>query len=372
MKLFLPWIVVALLLCRPAQAGAARTSLELAGRWNGVVEFGKFKFQMQLRVVPVDNGRRLKVTLNNTEQGIKDMPISALLFNPPAVRIEFDMFGTAFVGRLSEDGNSIVGQLEEGPGGRPVPVTYTKDLQPDPADLPRTYTFQAGEAPDMRGYWGATAAVESGDILPIQLRIGRVANGTFIAMYDSFEQGRTDLPAKSAVWTNSAARLEWEAGELTVTGKLAADNQALVGEWKQGQTVTPIRFARLAQPENALPTSASVTPGAELKGDFRGHWTGTLEIPGGQKMRIGMKFGQLPDHRFSGTLSSVDQGGTEFRLSSVGVTNLTLLAESRVIHGRYRGVMNDTGQEIAGKWEQNGQSMNMVLHREKPKTEPAP
>ena len=371
MKPFLLWIAFVLFWISPVRLGAARTSLDLAGRWNGVVEFGKFSFKMQLRVVPDDSGRRLRVSLNNPEQGIRDMPVSALLFNPPAVRIEFDMFGTAFNGKLSEDGNTIVGELEEGPGGRPVPLTYTRDLKPDPADLPRSYKSVAGEAPDMRGYWTAVAEVEPGLQTPVSLRIGRRSDGTFAAALDSFEQGRTDIVAKSASWTDAEAKLEWQSPELAFTGRLAADHQALEGEWKHGQTAGPIRFTRLASADTALPAQASLQPGPDPTRDFRGEWHGLLEIPGATKIRLALKIGQLPDHRFAGTLSSLDQGAMEFRFSTVGITNTTIHAESRAIHGSYVGTLNPEGQEITGKWEQNGQAMNLKLRRIPSKATPA-
>lgn len=369
MKSFIPWIVFALLWSNPVRLGAARTSLDLVGRWNGVMEFGKFKFKMALRVAPDDNGRQVKITLNNPEQGIKDMPINALLYNHPSVRIEIDAFGTAFVGRLSDDGNSIVGQLEEGPGGRPVPLTYHKDLQPDKAEAPRTYTFTAGEPPDIRGYWLANVEFEPGLTLPVSLRVGRLPDGSFDAALDIFEQGRTDIAAKTVRWANSKATLEWESPEVIVTGELDANNQSLQGEWKHGKSSAPVRFARENAAATALPVNASLTPGADLAGDLRGSWKGLLEPPAGNKMRIVLKLAQLPDRSYVGTLSSPDQGGTEFRLSTVGITNATVRAESRAIRGIYQGTLNSDGQVITGKWEQNGQAMDLILNREKPKPE---
>ncbi len=370
MKSFTAWIVLAWFCLSPVCRGAARTSLDLVGRWNGVVEFGQFKFKMNLRVAPVDNGRHLKVTLSNAEQGIQDMPINALLFNPPTVRIEMDMFGTAFVGKLSDDGNSIVGELEEGPGGRPVPVTYQRDLKPDPADLPRTYTFAAGEAADIRGYWQSTLEVEPGLTLPVSLRVGRLPDGTFDVALDSFEQGRTGIAAKTAVWTNAQATLTWESPELVVTGVLDAKNQSLQGEWKRGKASGPVRFERLETAATALPSNASSTPGADLTGDYRGSWSGVLEPPGAGKIRVVFKLAQLPDRSFVGTLGSPDQGPMEFRLSTVAVTNNTVHVESRGLHGSYHGTVNPAGREIIGKWDQNGQALKLNLQRETSPTEP--
>src|SRR5438046_1786588 len=114
--------IFALLLCAiMASAGIHAadkpSALDLVGKWRGAVEFGKFKFKLSLKVTKTDAGR-LAVTLEIPEQGVKDMPVAALLFNNPDVRLEIDQIGTAYNGKLSEDRNEISGEFEEGPGGR--------------------------------------------------------------------------------------------------------------------------------------------------------------------------------------------------------------------------------------------------------------
>src|SRR5260221_10460643 len=58
---------------------------DLAGKWNAVIEFGKFKFKLNMRVVTEDNGKRVKGTLDIPDQGAKDIPVNAMLFNYPDV-----------------------------------------------------------------------------------------------------------------------------------------------------------------------------------------------------------------------------------------------------------------------------------------------
>src|SRR5258708_483918 len=96
----------------PARA-AAPTALDLVGKWDGAVEFGKFSFKLILRVAKTPEGK-LAVTMDNPDQGQKGMPINTLLFNNPDVRLEIDQFGTAYSGKLSADRNEITGVFEEG------------------------------------------------------------------------------------------------------------------------------------------------------------------------------------------------------------------------------------------------------------------
>jgi hypothetical protein len=52
-------LIVVCLFGMCAEAPAKPTTLDLAGRWNGVIEFGKFKFKLNLKVAPTEDGQRL-------------------------------------------------------------------------------------------------------------------------------------------------------------------------------------------------------------------------------------------------------------------------------------------------------------------------
>src|SRR5437867_3846594 len=131
MKRQLVVILLVLLGAFAVQADAKPSAADLVGRWNAVIEFGKFKFKMNLKIAPDEDGKRIKATMDIPDQGARDMPLSALLFNYPDVRIEIDQFRTAFNGKLSEDRNAIAGEFEEGPGGRPIEVVFKRDTEPE-------------------------------------------------------------------------------------------------------------------------------------------------------------------------------------------------------------------------------------------------
>src|SRR5262245_27396468 len=120
MKRQLVLILVILVGAFAAQGDTKPSASDLVGRWNAVIEFGKFKVKLNLRVI--QDGKRVKAAIDIPDQGAKDIPVNALLFNYPDVRIEIDQFQTAINGKLSEDRNAITGELEEGPGGRPIEV----------------------------------------------------------------------------------------------------------------------------------------------------------------------------------------------------------------------------------------------------------
>ena len=349
-------VVVILLILRgvfTAQADTKPSALDLVGRWNAVMEFGKFRFKLNLKITAADDGKRIKATLDIPDQGAKDMPLSALLFNYPDVRVEIDQFRTAFNGKLSEDRNAISGEFEEGPGGRPIEVVFKRNTEPEKPEPVKTYTFAPGEAHDIRGYWTGSVEARPGVVMRMGLKIGKLPDGSFQALMDNFDQGATDIPATSVTYSNGAAKLEWELFRVVFESKLSEDGKELAGTWKQGTKGTPVKFERLAKPATALPEGISFVPDKNSPEDIRGYWKGVLEVPG-NKLRLALKLGKLPDGSFAGTMASLDQGARELLATSIGYTNPVVRMEWKGINGVYTGAVNKAGTEIDGTWKQGG------------------
>jgi len=356
-------LLLAILVWTFASNADAKPSVsDLIGKWNTVLEFGKFKFKMNLKVAPGEESGKIKATVDIPDQGAKDIPVSALLFNAPEVRLEIDQFQTAFNGKLSEDHNAISGEFEEGPGGRPIEVVFKRNTEPEKPEPVKVYTFATGEKPDIRGYWKASLEAMQGMVLRIGLRIGRLPDGSFHVLMDSFDQGASDIPATSVSYTDGSAKIEWELFRAVFESKLSADGNELAGTWKQGPKGNPVKFERLAKPATPLPDGLSFVPDKNSPEDIRGHWKGALEVPD-RKLRLAFKLGKLPDGSFTGTMASLDQGGRDLPASSIGYTNPVVRMEWKGIRGVYTGTMNKEGTEMAGTWEQWGNTSPLKLQR---------
>ena len=343
-----------------AQADTKPSAVDLVGRWNAVIEFGKSKFKLNLKIAA--DGKRIKATMDMPDQGTKDMPLSALLFNYPDVRVEIDQFRTAFNGKLSEDRNAIAGELEEGPGGRPIEVVFKRNMDPEKPEPLKTYTFARGEAHDIRGYWMGSVEVRPGAVMRMGLKIGKLPDGSFQAHMDNFDQGASDVPATSVSYSDGAAKMEWELFRLVFESKLSADGKELAGTWKQGPKATPVKFERLAKPATALPEGISFVPDKNSPEDIRGHWKGALDVQG-NKLRLALKLGKLPDGSFAGTMASLDQGARELPASSIGYTNPVVRMEWKGINGVYTGTLNQAGTEMDGTWQQAGSPLPLKFQR---------
>lgn len=343
------------------EAAEKPTALDLVGKWDGAVEFGKFKFKLVVRVNKTP-ANRLAVTIDIPEQGQKDVPVNAFLFNYPEVRFEIDPFGTAYNGNLTADLNSIDGAFEEGPGGRPVKLTFKRSTIPDAPEPEKTYTFAKNEPTDIRGHWKGSLEPMPGMTLTAGLNIGRLPDGTFKATLDILDQGAKDIPTSSITTTEKTAKLEWQALQTVFDAKLSEDGKSLSGEWKQGPRGKPLTFERVDGPVTLIPKNVSFEPEKGNAEDVRGYWGGTLETPGG-KLRLVFKLGRTPEGKYAGTLASIDQGGRELPMSSGSFTAPDLHLEFKGIRGKFDGKLNKEGTAIEGKWEQFGNPMPLILER---------
>ena len=359
-----PWLIT-LMLCLSASlsssfAAAKPTTADLLGKWEGTAEFGKFKFRMVLRIAKTEEGR-LGVVMDIPDQGAKDLPIAAILFNSPDVRIEVDQFQTAYNGKLSEDLNEMVGEFEEGPGGRPIAITFKRSTKPEEPEPERVFTFQPGEARDIRGHWKSSIEAMPGMNLTIGLNIGRIPDGAFKASMDVLEQGAKNIPASSVVVSNRSVELKWEALQITIKGELSEDSNRIEGEWKQRQPMKTV-FTRLDAPATLVAKDVSYEPDPKMPDDIRGEWTGRLAVPG-QKMRLIFKIGTKPDGAFAGSLASPDQGAGELPMTGASVAPPKVTLEWKGLNGKFEGVLTNNGSVLEGTWEQFGNKMPLKLER---------
>ena len=68
-------------------------------------------------------------------------------------------------------------------------------------------------------------------------------------------------------------------------------------------------------------------------------------------------------HRPAGAFDSPDQGALDLKVSSLIITNDSLIAYSAVIGGGFSGVFNKDKSEANGKWKQRGQEFPFIFKR---------
>jgi hypothetical protein len=342
-------------------AAAKPTTADLLGKWEGNVEFGKFKFQLILRITKT-NENRLSVIMDVPEQGARGIPVAAILFNSPDVRIEVDQFQTAYNGRLTDDLTEMRGEFEEGPGGRPMPVTFKRSTKPEEPEPERVFTFKPGEPRDIRGYWKSSIEAMPGMNITFALSIGRIPDGTFKVDMAVLEQGAKDIPASSVVTSNNLVEINWQALQLSFKGTLNDDASRMSGDWKQRGKPALVSFERLSEPATLIPKNVSYEADPNKPEDIRGHWEGKLDVPN-QKLRLILKIGKTAEGTFAGSLTSPDQGPGELPMTSASVELPKVTMEWKAIRGKFEGTLTNNGSVMEGTWEQFGNKMPLKLER---------
>jgi hypothetical protein len=336
---------------------------KLVGNWDSNVEIGKFKIRLVVNISKSADGK-LSGKVAIPDQGARDIPVSAILCNYPAVRLEIDPFETAFNGTINEPADQVTGTFEEGPGGRPFSATFRR--MQEAGEITRVYTFAPGETHDIRGYWLGKLDMPGGPSSRIGLKVGRGSDLSYSVLLDILDRGALDIEARQATQTNGSFRFEWPLLEIVFEGKLDEDGNKLTGSWRQNKRAVAASFERLDQPATVLPPNVSFTP--EGKADIRGRWKGTLDVPN-TKLRLVIRIGRTPDGTLAGTLSSLDQGGGELPMSSGSISNQVVKLEWKSINGVFKGSLNQEGTVLDGHWEQMGPPL--VLKLERDQTAPA-
>jgi pimeloyl-ACP methyl ester carboxylesterase len=94
-------------------------------------------------------------------------------------------------------------------------------------------------------------------------------------------------------------------------------------------------------------------------GGITGEWQGMVA-----RLHLVVKIDQAPDGTFTGKLTSVDQGNVTIPVDTVSFAPPGLLRlELKSIGAVYEAKLSDDGSELAGTWQQGGNSIALSLHR---------
>jgi hypothetical protein len=232
----------------PAKAYAARKDSDLQGYWKGtltvpVPQAAAARQAVELRLI-------LKISeaadgtftgaMDSVDQGAKDIPISVILFNNPALRLEVDGIGGLFEGDLSKDGAEIAGKWTQ--RERSLPLTFKRyDPSTEPKETERSYVSREGS--DLQGIWNGTLDV-NGVKLRLALKISEAADGTLSGAMDSLDQGARDLPVTSMKYANPSLRVELRGLGAAYEGQLNKAERKLTGHWAQLGRTNALTFQR--------------------------------------------------------------------------------------------------------------------------------
>jgi uncharacterized protein (TIGR03435 family) len=122
-----------------AQATAPNPATDISGTWQGTLHAGQ-DLRLVVKITKADGGGYNSVAYS-IDQGGAPIPVAKTTLDGGTVKMAVTAIGGTYEGKLSADGNSIVGNWSQGPN--PLPVTYTRatpatewTIPPPPVQLP--------------------------------------------------------------------------------------------------------------------------------------------------------------------------------------------------------------------------------------------
>ena len=106
----------------PPPSATPANPQDLTGTWQGTLHAGQ-DLRLVLKVTKGDGGA-YAATAYSIDQGGASIPVSKLTLESGTVKMAVAAIGGTYEGKMSADGNSIVGNWSQGPN--PLPLTYIR------------------------------------------------------------------------------------------------------------------------------------------------------------------------------------------------------------------------------------------------------
>lgn len=168
-----------------------------------------------------------------------------------------------------------------------------------------------------------------------------------------FPLAKVDVQAKAVSFVIPNA-----PGSPTFKGTLSDDGATLAGDFTQGEAGFPFKLTRAGDAASPPPPPKSTA----ITKDVEGTWSGTLQA-GGQSLRLTLKLASGADGP-TGSIVSVDQGGTEIPITSIVQTGMHLELELPQIAGKYSADLKDG--KLVGTWSQGPGTFPLDFARQTP------
>jgi pimeloyl-ACP methyl ester carboxylesterase len=213
--------------------------------------------------------------------------------------------------------------------------------------LVATTGARADDLAKLNGSWEGILKVNPAVELRLVWRVDAKAGAEPKLFLDSPDQGANGIKVDTATLDKDAVTFEAKAIAGTFSGKLNKDATEIAGEWKQGGMTYPLTFKK--------------TDGKEVVPEI---WEGTLELPGGQKLRIIFRLTLGKDGAVTrATLDSPDQNTTGIKVDEASKKDGSLNLVAKSIMGEYSGKLNKDETEATGDWKQGGGTFPLTLKK---------
>jgi len=207
-------------------------------------------------------------------------------------------------------------------------------------------------AEDISGDWQGTLDTGMGH-LRLVLHITKAGDGNLKATLDSPDQGIAGMPVDSISLEGGKLHFTLNAAKGSYDGTLK-NNGSFNGNWTQGQKM-PLVLTKTTSPiklqHNPAPPS-----------DIDGTWTGTLEMPPDNRLRIVLHFKNTADG-LTATFDSPDQKVQGWPATSVTRKGSSIKVAMDQVSGLFQGKLNKAMDALSGDWSQGNLNVPLTLKR---------
>jgi RNA polymerase sigma factor (sigma-70 family) len=219
---------------------APRPDSDLQGAWEGTLNVGNAGLRLNLRIAEPAAGT-FNAEMDSVDQGVKNLPVTSVTYQKPAIRFEMTGINGKFEGNVDERDDQMTGTWTQ--MGKKYPLTFQRTKTNTQTTAVAEKDYGQGASYQVQGHWKGALNVKNAT-LHIVFHIALMPDGSYSATMDSPDQGATGIPASAAEFTFPNVRLEWAAMGGVFTGKL--ENGKLSGSWGQGKTTFPLKLERSA------------------------------------------------------------------------------------------------------------------------------
>jgi hypothetical protein len=340
-----------------ALAGKAVHSARVAhypniqGAWEGTVEIPQAKLRVRLNLSRT-NGT-YAATGDSIDQGVRNIPVSKIVYNYPAFHFEMQSVGGIYDGSLNPAADEISGTWKQGNATLPLAFKHVTNAV---AEALSEDAFAPRADSDVQGIWKGALQLKEGTALRLNFKIAEQPPGTFQIRLDSVDQGVKDIEASSASYQDHVLKAEFAGLNGSFEGRV--DGREIAGTWAQAGSSLPLILERAdATGETEQEPIKNYYIG---RNNLPGHWKGTLQVQN-VKLRVVFNIAQLPDGSLAATMDSPDQGATDLPATTVQHTPPNVKIEWKGIGGVFNGTLKNG--KLTGKWRQGGAAFPLNLSR---------
>jgi hypothetical protein len=185
---------------------------------------------------------------------------------------------------------------------------------------------------------------------PLRIKLHlKNSSGALEGTLDSPDQKAFGLPCSNFRLDQRTLTFEVPAVGGKWSGKISNDGTVLSGTWSQGQ-------------EAALEFQLDTAFLNDRHSRVDGIWLGTIDARGA-KLRVQVQVKSDKTGKEYCSLDSLDQGAMGLPCDNVLFQGDRFSFEVPVVHGRWSGTLNASGNELKGTWSQ-GADLPLILTRQ--------